>query len=192
MFFFVIFNNLLNILTLVFFLSNLRTITNSLQQGDGIQKTNQPLIQTIQMQPQQQVDMVNNIQQPVQQSQPSQPPPQQQQHRGQIRNPPSHTNVQSYLKLSSPVVLNHELLASYGVSLNGQQNPIVLNASNEKNQYQKQNVSIRRDDNANNINNQKIISGKYYLIKRYPIFMAYDIWFHPIIKRIRPDNRYVL
>ena len=62
----------------------------------------------------------------------------QQQHRAQMRNPPAQHNVQSYLKLSTPVVLNHELLASYGVSINNNNNnnnssngqqPIIVNES---------------------------------------------------------------
>jgi len=86
---------------------------------------------------------------------------QQQQPRSQVRSSPA--NVQSYLKLNSPVVLNHELLASYGVSLNGsQQNQSMMMNSSEKVNYQKGvvNSHIRRDD----FSSQKIISGKNFEI----------------------------
>ncbi len=87
---------------------------------------------------------------------------QQQLPRSQVRNSPA--NVQSYLKLNSPVVLNHELLASYGVSLNGSQQQqqhqpsMMMMSSNEKVNYQKSvnNTGLRRED----FTNQKIISGK--------------------------------
>lgn len=70
-----------------------------------------------------------------------------------IRNS-SQNNVQSYLKLNTPVVLNHELLASYGVSLNGnhqqqQHSSVIMSDENNKFKSQK---SIRRDD----VNSQKV------------------------------------
>ena len=81
--------------------------------------------------------------------------------RSQVRNSPA--NVQSYLKqLNSPVVLNHELLASYGVSLNnnnnnGQQqsNAAMTDNKSTGNYTQKNSVNIRRED----FGGQKIISG---------------------------------
>ena len=74
---------------------------------------------------------------------PHQAPPQQQpvvvHQRSQARNSQSQHNVQSYLKLNSPVVLNHELLASYGVSLNGQQQQ-PQQSDQQKTAYQKTNA----------------------------------------------------
>lgn len=107
--------------------------------------------------PQQQQVTVQQLQPPGQQMAAAQP-------KAQMRNPPSQHNVQSYLKLSTPVVLNHELLASYGVSINNGNNGQV----NQKNLNNTVNSSGSANANSNTSNNPKVlVAGMYFLLFNY-------------------------
>ena len=64
--------------------------------------------------------------------------------------------VQTYLKVNAPVVINHELLASYGVQLNNQQQYVSNNNNNNNNAItMSQPISLHSSPITNNETNDK-------------------------------------
>jgi hypothetical protein len=68
----------------------------------------------------------------------------------------STNQVQTYLKVNAPVVINHELLASYGVQLNNQQQYVSNNNNNNNNAItMSQPISLNSSPTINNETNEK-------------------------------------